>query len=270
MSRGRQANHAYCITDYPRAADIRPGSRPAPELHRARRLDQEHAGLPAGTSREPTGKHPPGTRSPSWPDPGPRRQRAVGDRNPATRTVPRRQPRRPRPDLGRPNPPGPSRPVRAGPTRRPARRASPASPRRPGLHLAVAHPARSRSRRTRRQRDPATSHKSRSMNGARDVARVLDARIRRLLEGVQPQPPVSWARPGARHELPRSAPVHARTRDGHGRPDPQARRARRRNAAALGTPLPRPSPGRPGRPGRLGAASQPGRQLPGTVRLLAP
>ena len=34
--------------------------------------------------------------------------------------------------------------------------------------------------------------KKRSMNGARDVARVLDARARRLLEGVQPQPPGSW------------------------------------------------------------------------------
>jgi hypothetical protein len=34
LSRGRTANYAYCITDYPRAADIRAGSQPAPELHR--------------------------------------------------------------------------------------------------------------------------------------------------------------------------------------------------------------------------------------------
>ena len=34
--------------------------------------------------------------------------------------------------------------------------------------------------------------KTRSFNGARDVARVLDARVRRLLEDVQPNPPGSW------------------------------------------------------------------------------
>jgi conjugative relaxase-like TrwC/TraI family protein len=45
MSRGRDANHAYCVTQYPRLADTREGSRPAPELHRLRRLDRERAGL---------------------------------------------------------------------------------------------------------------------------------------------------------------------------------------------------------------------------------
>ena len=48
MSRGRDANHAYCVTQLPPAADIREGSRPAPELDRARRLDRERAGLPSG------------------------------------------------------------------------------------------------------------------------------------------------------------------------------------------------------------------------------
>ena len=38
MSRGRDANHAYCVTDFSRAADTREGSRPAPELDRAQRL----------------------------------------------------------------------------------------------------------------------------------------------------------------------------------------------------------------------------------------
>jgi len=46
MSRGRDANHAYCITDHSRAADTREGSRPAPELDRAERLGRERAGLP--------------------------------------------------------------------------------------------------------------------------------------------------------------------------------------------------------------------------------
>ena len=43
MSRGRLANYAYCITGFPRLADVREGSRPAAELRRARRLMREHA-----------------------------------------------------------------------------------------------------------------------------------------------------------------------------------------------------------------------------------
>ena len=46
MSRGREANYAYCVTGFPRLADTRTGSRPAPELARARRLQRERAGLP--------------------------------------------------------------------------------------------------------------------------------------------------------------------------------------------------------------------------------
>jgi hypothetical protein len=45
MSRGREANYAYCVTGFPRAADVREGSRSAPELARARRLTREHEGL---------------------------------------------------------------------------------------------------------------------------------------------------------------------------------------------------------------------------------
>jgi hypothetical protein len=45
MSRGREANYAYCVTGFPRLADVREGSRPAPELERARRLVREHQGL---------------------------------------------------------------------------------------------------------------------------------------------------------------------------------------------------------------------------------
>ena len=48
MSRGRDANHAYCITEPSHAADIREGSRPAPELDRAQRLARERAGLSVG------------------------------------------------------------------------------------------------------------------------------------------------------------------------------------------------------------------------------
>ena len=46
MSRGREGNYAYCVTDYPRAAQTGDGTRPAPELTRAERLARERAGLP--------------------------------------------------------------------------------------------------------------------------------------------------------------------------------------------------------------------------------
>ena len=45
MSRGREDNYAYCVTGFPRMADIREGSRPAPELKRAHRVAMEQAGL---------------------------------------------------------------------------------------------------------------------------------------------------------------------------------------------------------------------------------
>ncbi|MGH3274557.1 MAG: AAA family ATPase [Streptosporangiaceae bacterium] len=45
LSRGRDGNYAYCITRIPRAADVRQGSLPAPELARLRRITRERAGL---------------------------------------------------------------------------------------------------------------------------------------------------------------------------------------------------------------------------------
>lgn len=46
MSRGREANFACCVTSQPRLADVREGSRAAPELARVERLRRERAGLP--------------------------------------------------------------------------------------------------------------------------------------------------------------------------------------------------------------------------------
>ncbi len=45
MSRGWDANYAYCVTGFPRIAGVREGSRPAPELARARWVAREHLGL---------------------------------------------------------------------------------------------------------------------------------------------------------------------------------------------------------------------------------
>jgi hypothetical protein len=44
MSRGRDANYAYCVTGFPRAADVAEGSQPAPELRRERALMSEREG----------------------------------------------------------------------------------------------------------------------------------------------------------------------------------------------------------------------------------
>src|ERR1022692_1246919 len=54
MSRARQANYAYAVTGFPRAADARAGSRPAAELRRVRRLMGERA----GPGPEPDGSGP--------------------------------------------------------------------------------------------------------------------------------------------------------------------------------------------------------------------
>jgi hypothetical protein len=52
MSRGRSANFAYCVTG-PRTDNAVPGSRPAPELDRARRIARQQAGaVPGDTSAD--------------------------------------------------------------------------------------------------------------------------------------------------------------------------------------------------------------------------
>jgi len=53
VSRGREANYAYCVTGFPRAADTREGSRPAPELARMRRLTAERTGSGPGPAAGP-------------------------------------------------------------------------------------------------------------------------------------------------------------------------------------------------------------------------
>ena len=57
MSRGWRANYAYCVTGYPNHADPQPGTRPAPELARARRLETEFT----GRQQPPPASHPTGS-----------------------------------------------------------------------------------------------------------------------------------------------------------------------------------------------------------------
>jgi hypothetical protein len=59
MSRGRQANYAYCVTGFPGLADVHEGSRPAAELQRAHRLAQERAGLGTQPDEDLSEEHGP-------------------------------------------------------------------------------------------------------------------------------------------------------------------------------------------------------------------
>ena len=54
MSRGRDGNYAYVTTEPARVADPKPGVRPAPELERHERIERERAGLPGPEQQEPS------------------------------------------------------------------------------------------------------------------------------------------------------------------------------------------------------------------------
>jgi conjugative relaxase-like TrwC/TraI family protein len=193
LSRGQHANYAYCITDYPRAADVRRGSSPAPELERTQRLEREHAGLPAG---EP-----------------PRDDTQILARDPvsvlaavlardgselsATETLQR--------ELSRADHLGVlgaiwddlARQAQATRFEQALRDTLPVGP----AEQALQDPACTWLWRTLREAEGARldgpevlqqAAAERTMDGARYPARVLDSRVRRMLAGVQPQPPSRW------------------------------------------------------------------------------
>jgi len=194
MRRGQKANYAYCITDSSRSADIRAGSRPAPELQRARRLNREHHGLPAPQSL-------PGDAPPPAADPV-----AVlagiltrdGSQLTATDTLER--------ELSRADHLAVLGGIWDDLTRR-AQHARYARALRDALPAELAEqalndPACTWLWRTLREAEAAGLDGDQvlrravaecSMAGARDVARVLDARLRRILDGTQPQPPGPWS-----------------------------------------------------------------------------
>jgi len=194
MSRGQQANHAYCITQLSRA-DVRSGSAPAPELERAHRLDRERAGLPPG---EP----PADDEQIPAVDPVSVLAGVMardGAELTATETLQR--------ELSRADHLGVLGGIWDDLTRRAQvtrfeqalRDALPSG----GLaRQALDDPACTWLWRTLREAESAGLDAAevlsravarRSMTGARDVARVLDARIRHMLDGVQPQRLGPWA-----------------------------------------------------------------------------
>ena len=193
MSRGRDANHAYCVTEYPRLADTREGSRPAPELGRLRRLDRERAGLVAN---EPSAGSQALAVDPVTVLAGVLAR--DGGELSATETLERELSHAD--DLG----------VLGGIWDDLVRREQHARFERALRHAlpadlaqdALDDPACTWLWRSLREAEAAGLDGSdvlrravavRSMTGARDIARVLDSRVRRMLNGVPPQPPGPWA-----------------------------------------------------------------------------
>ena len=193
MSRGRDANHAYCITSHPRAADTRPGSRPAPELDRTKRLDREHAALPGdqpAADEEIPAVHPVSVLAGVL--------ARDGSELSATETLHR--------ELSRADHLGIlggiwddiTRRAQAAKYEQALRDALPADL----AQQALDDPACTWLWRTLREAEAAgldgaqilrQAVASRSMAGARDIARVLDSRVRRMLDGIQPAAPGRWA-----------------------------------------------------------------------------
>jgi hypothetical protein len=194
LSRGRDANHAYCITQSPRLADTREGSRPDPELRRLWRLDREHAGL---LPPEPSVG---GGQVPEL-DPVTVLAGVLardGGELSATETFER--------ELSRADHLGVlggiwddlAHRTQHDRFERALRNALPEN----RAQSAADDPASTWLWRSLREAELAgldggdvlrEAVESRSMSGARDVARVLDSRVRRRLDGVQPQPPGRWA-----------------------------------------------------------------------------
>jgi conjugative relaxase-like TrwC/TraI family protein len=194
MSRGRDANFAYCITQYPRLADVREGSRPDPELGRLRRLARERAGVPAEQSS--AGEEPVPAVDPVSVLAGVMAR--DGSELSATETLER--------ELSRADHLGVLGGIWDDLTRREQNRRFEQALRDAlpdGLAgQALGDPACTWLWRSLREAECAgldgdqvlrRAVAARSLAGARDVARVLDARVRRRLDGVLPHPTGPWA-----------------------------------------------------------------------------
>ena len=194
LSRGRDGNYAYCITRIPRAADVRQGSLPAPELARLRKITREHAALepePRAAGEEETA--PSRDASAVLADV----LRRDGTVFSATETL--------RGELANADHLGVLGSIWYDLIRRSQadrfeaslREVLPAT----DAEAALSDPACTWLWRTLREAESAglnagqvlhSAVNSEPLTGARHVARVIDARIRRTLDGQVPQPPGSW------------------------------------------------------------------------------
>ena len=110
----------------------------------------------------------------------------------------------------------------------------------------------------------------RDLAGSRDIAAVLDARIRHRLGSPVPLLPGPWSARVPATADPGPPRVHGRDRRADGRPHGPHRRTRRQPSAGLGYHSARPGSRPPGRPARLAATGRGHRRLARTVRLRRP
>ena len=193
MTRGTDANLAFVFTTPARPADPQPGTRPAPELDRYERIRRERAGYPPA---------PPSGRQPGQAD--------GASRSPCSPTSwAATAPNCPPPRSGSATWPTPTTSpscTRSGPPRPKAARhdryrdlVMAALP--PGHRQPLSHQARWLFRTLHAAElaglDPAevigSAIAARDLAGARDIAAVLDARIRPRVHPLLPQPQGPWA-----------------------------------------------------------------------------
>ena len=211
MTRGTDTNLAFVFTTPPKPADPQPGTRPAPELDRYDRIRRERDGFlptqPAPRQADRTRA----SRSPCSPTCWTATAPSCRPPRPGSAIWPTPTTWRPGRDLDRRNPRRPRRPLP------PARHGR--APARPSA--GTVHQARWLYRTLRAAElaglDPAevtrTAIASRDLAGARDIAAVLDARIRQRVHPLLPQPQgpwpsasPTWPTPTGRLTWPRSPP----------------------------------------------------------------
>ena len=258
MTRGTNANLAFVFTTPARPADPQPGIRPAPELDRYDRLRRERAGyLPAPIPREQSEqarqREPIAVLADVLSRDGADlsasaiRQRNLtnADHLATLHAIWTAE----------------TKDVRHDRYRELVLAALP-----PGHRQPLSHQARWLFRTLHAAElvglDPAEVISSaiefRDLAGARDIASVLDARIRPRIDPLLPQPQDPWT--GTARPRPARLPHRDRRHDG--RPHPAPRPTHRPDRPRLGDPGARPRARRPGRPPRLGTQRRRDRRLP--------
>ena len=260
LSRGTEINLAYVFTHSPKTADPAPGPRPAPELARYDRRATGPGGPPAPAATTPAEAL---TVLAGVLDRDGQQQSATQTRNQAladadhlailhaiwtAETTPARD-QRYRDLLMNALPPGYRR--------EPGHQAKWLWRTLRAAELAGLDPARAL----------ADAIAERDLAGSRDIAAVLDARLRHRAGVAGPAPVPAVVGAGPRPRRPRTPGLRRRDRRADGRPQGPDRRTRRRPPPGLGHHRARTGPGPPAGPARLAATGRGHRRLARTVRL---
>ena len=266
MTRGTDTNLAFVFTTPARPADPQPGTRPAPELDRYDRIRRERQGFPASQPAPGPGGHEPREPIAVLADvlsrdgaelsatETRRRNLANADHLAVLHAIWTAETQAARHDRYR-------------------ELVMAALP--PGHRSELSHRARWLFRTLHAAElaglDPAdvirTAIASRDLAGSRDIAAVLDARIRPRIDPLLPQPPrpLDPAGPQAARPGPPRLPGPDRRHDG--RPHPAARSARHPDQPRLGSQRSWSGTRRLRCPPQLGTEGRPHRRIPGNVRL---